>query len=393
MTAPKFSFGSIRVAFMHKKKSAVQDSAQKLFDHAGVKFNGDNPWDIQVHNSNLYARILKGGSLGLGESYIDGWWDCEQMDVLFNKVIGADLSQRMGWQVKLQIAGRLLVDMLTNPQTVARAHQVADAHYNLGNDLFEDMLDPTMNYSCGYWKTASNLEQAQIDKMDLICRKLKLSAGMKVLDIGCGWGGLAEYMAREYGVEVDGLTISNEQQALAQKRVKGLPIDIRLQDYRHLTGRYDRIVSVGMFEHVGRKNYRQYFEKATELLDPQGYFLLHTIGTELTGKPTDAFIQKYIFPNGKIPDRFEINDASMDLLRLEDWHNFGPDYDKTLMVWLERFEAAWPELKSNYDERFYRMWRYYLTCCAGYFRCRRGQLWQLVYAHPDTMHQPYISER
>ena len=377
---------------MVEKKSAIQESAQKLFDHAGVRFNGDNPWDIQVHNTGAYARILKGGSLGLGESYIDGWWDCEQMDVLFDKVIGARLSSKLDTMAKLDVGGRLVVDMLINRQSAARASQVAEAHYDLGNDLFEQMLDKTMNYSCGYWKTAPTLEKSQLDKMDLIGRKLKLSKGMKVLDIGCGWGGLAEYLVRNFGVEVVGLTISKEQQALASERTKGLPVEILLQDYRELTGEYDRIVSVGMFEHVGQKNYAEYFKKVHKLLKPTGYFLLHTIGTEVMAKTTDGFIQKYVFPNGKIPNRKEINDASIGLIKLEDWHNFGPDYDKTLMCWLERFEAAWPQLKSNYDERFYRMWRYYLNCCAGYFRSREGQLWQLVYSH-NSMAEVYASER
>ncbi len=369
---------------MTESNSGLHKSAQRLFDHAGVVFNGDKPWDIQVHNPKLYRRILTGGSIGLGESYMDGWWDCEQMDVLFDKVIGAQLAQKIKGTAQLEIVGRLILDFLFNRQSKARAVQVADAHYNLGNDLFERMLDSSMNYSCAYWKNADSLEQAQINKMELICQKLKLSAGMKVLDIGCGWGGLANYMAKHYQVEVDGLTISKEQQALATERNQGQPVNIRLQDYRDMNGQYDRIVSVGMFEHVGQKNYSTYFNKASELLSKEGLFLLHTIGSEVTSTTTDGFIQKYIFPNGIIPTRGEITKTSEDILRLEDWHNFGPYYDLTLMAWLENFEAAWSELKKDYSERFYRMWRYYLCCSAGYFRCREGQLWQLVFAHPEN---------
>jgi len=364
------------------KSSRLQQSAQELFDFADVQFNGDRPWDIQVHNPEFYRRVLTGGSLGLGESYIEGWWDSDQLDVLFDKVIGAMLSKHLGGVFKSKVIWRLLLSTIINRQSINRAKQVADVHYNLGNNLFEAMLDSSMNYSCGYWANAENLEQAQ-HKMELICRKLQLKAGMKVLDIGCGWGSLAKYMVENYGVSVRGLTISEEQQKLAQQRTQGMDIDIALEDYRFTRGEYDRIVSVGMFEHVGSKNYLTYFQKVNDLLRSDGLFLLHTIGTEDNRSSTDGFIQKYIFPNGRIPNRELINTASLDLFKLEDWHNFGPDYDLTLIAWRDRFEQAWPQLKDQYSERFYRMWRYYLNCCAGYFRCRQGQLWQLVYTKPE----------
>ena len=372
----------------------LEVTARKLFDHAGVQFNGSQPWDIKVGNDALYRRILMGGSVGFGESYVDGWWDCHKLDVLFEKVTAASLSQRLGGVAKLNVGWRLLLDTLLNRQTLSRAYQVGEAHYDIGNDLFEAMLDPSMNYSCGYWQNAENLVEAQQQKMDLICRKLKLEPGMKVLDIGCGWGGLAEYMIRRFDVKVVGLTISKEQCALAQERLKGMPAEIRLQDYRLIEEEqgFDRVVSVGMFEHVGNKNYLGYFEKVADLLNPNGLFLLHTIGSESLRKTTDGFIQKYIFPNGKIPNRQMINQTSLQLLRLEDWHNFGNDYDLTLMAWLENFESNWPELQNSYDDRFYRMWKYYLCCCAGWFRSRQGQLWQLVFSKMDSS-SPYRSVR
>lgn len=379
---------------MPDSSNRLKDSASQLFAHADVAFNGDRPWDIQVHNDTVYSRILSGGSIGLGEAYIDDWWDCEELDVLFDKVTSAQLSSKLGGVAKLDIVWRLLLDALLNRQTLGRAYQVGEAHYDIGNDLFEAVLDPSMNYSCAYWNTSDNLQQAQTDKMDLICRKLKLDPGMRVLDIGCGWGGLAEHMIRNFDVSVVGLTISKEQKALAETRLNGLPAEIFLEDYRLLKDAqgFDRVVSVGMFEHVGNKNYQIYFQKVAELLKPEGLFLLHTIGTESLLKTTDGFIQKYIFPNGKIPNRRHINDASLQRLRLEDWHNFGNDYDRTLMAWFHNFEAAWPELKKNYDHRFYRMWRYYLCCCAGWFRSRQGQLWQLVYTKPESS-EPYRSVR
>ena len=365
---------------------------EELFAFADVSFNGSNPWDIQVHDTRLFNRIALNGSLGLGEAYIDGWWDCESLDQLFTRVLHARLDKYVTPSIKLKIAYSAILDKAINKQNRSRAWKVGQIHYDTGNDLFERMLDSSMNYSCGYWKNADNLEQAQIDKMDMICRKLKLESGMSVLDIGCGWGGLATFMAKNYNVDVVGITISKEQKLLAEKRAQGLPVKILLEDYRNLKGQYDRVVSVGMFEHVGIKNYPTYFSTASQLLKEDGLFLLHTIGIEDDSKSSDRFIEKYIFPNGRLPDRGVINAHSRHLLRLEDWHNFGPDYDKTLMVWHQQFEDSWTDIKDNYSEPFYRMWRYYLLLSAGFFRSRYGQLWQLVFTKPESM-QVYRSIR
>ncbi|CZU44228.1 cyclopropane-fatty-acyl-phospholipid synthase [Enterobacter hormaechei] len=237
-----------------------------------------------------------------------------------------------------------------------------------------------MQYSCGYWKKATTLEEAQQDKLQLICDKLQLQPGMRVLDIGCGWGGLAWFMAKNYGVSVVGVTISAEQQKMAQERCLGLDVDIRLQDYRDLNEQFDRIVSVGMFEHVGPKNYKTYFEVADRNLKPDGIFLLHTIGSKRTDNNVDPWINKYIFPNGCLPSVRHIANASEPHFIVEDWHNFGADYDTTLMAWHERFQAAWPEIADNYSERFKRMFSYYLNACAGAFRARDIQLWQVVFS-------------
>lgn len=217
----------------------------------------------------------------------------------------------------------------------------------------------------------------------MICRKLQLLPGERLLDIGCGWGGLAAYAARYFGVQVHGVTISRQQAELARERCKGLPVTIGLRDYRLLTGQYDKIVSVGMFEHVGQKNYRTFFDTVSRLLKPEGIFLLHTIGTEAAAGATDPWIDRYIFPNGRIPDLREIVTAIEGRLIMEDWHNFGPDYDRTLMAWASNFSARWPEIRARYGDRFFRMWRYYLLGCAGYFRARQGQLWQIVLTRAD----------
>jgi cyclopropane-fatty-acyl-phospholipid synthase len=226
----------------------------------------------------------------------------------------------------------------------------------------------------------------------MICRKLKLQPGEKLLDIGCGWGSLARFAAERYGVEVTGVTVSQEQLDLARERCRGLPVNFILQDYRDLEGRFDKIASVGMFEHVGPKNYETYFSKAEHLLAPDGIFLLHTIGVAHTTRGTDPWIDKYIFPNGKLPSIREIAGAVEGHFIIEDWHNFGQDYDRTLMAWWHRFDQAWPKLEPRYNQRFYRMWKYYLLCCAGFFRSRQGQLWQIVLTHPQK-EQMYRSIR
>ena len=353
---------------------------RELVEMAGVHFNGSAPWDIQVHHKDAYRQILTRGTVGLGESYMDGLWDCVRLDETFTRFLRVELDEKLvGW-MKARMIGEILRYRVFNLQSPQRAFQVGEQHYDTGNDIFEAMLDPTMTYSCAYWPEASSLEQAQRNKLDLICRKLELCKGERLLDIGCGWGGLAKYAAEHYGVNVTGVTVSREQQQLAQERCAGLPVQIELMDYRSLQGTFDKIVSVGMFEHVGTKNYRTYFDTTSRLLKDDGLFLLHSIGTYKTTPAVDPWINKYIFPNGKLPSAEELASVLDDCFLIEDWHNFGPDYDKTLMAWWQRFDAAWPALADRYDERFYRMWRYYLLSCAGFFRSRQGQLWQLVLA-------------
>ncbi|WP_200551816.1 cyclopropane fatty acyl phospholipid synthase [Kosakonia sp. LAM2021] len=352
--------------------------ANELLGRAGIRVNGPAASDIQVKNPDFFKRVLQEGSLGLGESYMDGWWDCPRLDIFFTKVLRAGLENQLPHHLKdtLRIAGARLFNL----QSKKRAWIVGKEHYDLGNDLFTRMLDPQMQYSCAYWKDAETLDDAQRAKLRLIGEKLTLKPGMRVLDIGCGWGGLAQFMAQNYGVSVVGVTISAEQQKLAQKRCEGLDVDIRLQDYRDLDEQFDRIVSVGMFEHVGPKNYATYFRVVDRNLKPDGIFLLHTIGSKRTDHNVDPWINRYIFPNGCLPSVRQIADASESHFVMEDWHNFGADYDRTLMAWYERFLAAWPEIADNYSERFKRMFSYYLNACAGAFRARDIQLWQVVFS-------------
>jgi len=356
----------------------VPSVLEQLAALAGVRFNGNRPWDIQVSDPAVYQRILRQGSLGFGEAYMDGQWECEQLDELFARLLGVDIDRQLHGVARARFLVSWVRDVLTNRQTPARSFQVGEQHYDIGNDVYEAMLDSSMSYSCGYWQDAEDLETAQRAKLDLICRKLQLEPGQRLLDIGCGWGGLARFAATRHGVEVVGITVSRSQQALARERCAGLPVTIELSDYRDLRGYFDRVVSVGMFEHVGPRNYRAYFDTVDRVMAPDGLFLLHTIGHHSTRPTTDDWIEKYIFPNSKLPSARQLADAIEPRFVLEDWHNFGQDYDPTLMAWWHNFDAAWPGLQARYSERFYRMWKYYLLSCAGLFRARQGALWQLV---------------
>ncbi|MDR6840921.1 cyclopropane fatty acyl phospholipid synthase [Pseudoxanthomonas sacheonensis] len=350
-----------------------------LLESADVRIGSDRPWDLQVHDPHFYARVLGQGSLGLGESYMEGWWDAESLDGFLFHVLQARLEQRVHSAGELWDALRA---RLLNLQSRNRAREVGERHYDLGNDLYAAMLGRRLVYSCAYWTQADGrvldgLDAAQEAKLDLICRKLRLKPGMRVLDIGCGWGEALKFAAERYGVSGVGITISKEQADYARELCAGLPIEIRLQDYRELHEPFDAVLSVGMFEHVGVKNYRGYFEVAQRCLPPGGLFLLHTIGTNRSVNHTDPWIGRYIFPNSMLPSTAQIAQAVEGLFVIEDWHNFGTDYDRTLRAWRDNVERAWPP-DPRYDERFRRMWRYYLSASMATFRTRNSQLWQVV---------------
>ena len=346
-----------------------------LLKHADVAVNGSRPWDLHVHDERVFERTLTHGSLGFGESYMDGWWDCDAIDEMLTRVFHSDMdSQVRNWRTLLIVLGA----RLRNAQRKSKAFEIGERHYDVGNELYQAMLDPRMTYTCGYWKDATTLAQAQEAKLDLVCQKIGLKPGMRVLDIGCGWGSFAIFAAQRYGVKVVGVTVSREQVALARERAGGLPVEFLLQDYRDVQGPFDAIVSLGMFEHVGYKNYRTYMQTVHRLLPEHGLFLLHTIGGNRSVQATDPWIERYIFPNSMLPSIKQIGDSIEGLFVMEDWHNFGPDYDKTLQQWYANIERAWAELGDRYDERFQRMWRFYLLSSAATFRARRNQLWQVV---------------
>lgn len=353
-----------------------KQTVESILMLADIQLNGERPWDMQVHNEGLYNRVLAQGSLGLGEAYMDGWWDVQSLDQFFTRVLNARLETKIPRNIGLIFAAAKA--RLMNQQSKSKAFEIGEAHYDIGNDLYQAMLDARLTYTCGYWKEATTLNEAQEAKLDVVCQKLQLKPGQRVLDIGCGWGSFLKFAAEKYGIQGVGVTVSKEQVTLARELCTDLPIEIRLQDYREVKEQFDHVVSLGMFEHVGAKNYRSYMEVASQCLKDDGLFLLHTIGGNKSVAHTDPWIEKYIFPNSMLPSVAQIGTSVEGLFVLEDWHSFGAYYDNTLMAWFQNFDHAWPELQEKYGDRFYRMWKYYLLSCAGSFRSRRNQLWQIV---------------
>ncbi len=361
--------------------TVARDVCRGLLDRAGVPVGGDEPFALHVHDERLWERILAERNLGLGEAYMDGWWDCDALDEFFVRVFAAGLEHAIkpSWRVLAVVARARVV----NAQSVRRAGRNARHHYDIGNDLYEHMLDKRMVYSCGYWAHADDLDSAQEAKLDLVCRKLQLAPGVRLLDIGCGWGGLAQFAAERYGAHVVGISPAGNQVALARERCVGLPVEIRQCDYREVRGSFDRIVSIGMVEHVGPRNLRRFFDVCGTLLAHDGLMLHHTIGSLESTNELDPWFDRYIFPGGVLPSIAQFGRAAEPGWVIEDVHNFGPDYDRTLMAWHANVSAAWPAL-PGYDERFRRMWRYYLLSCAAEFRIRDLQLWQLVFRRPGV---------
>jgi cyclopropane-fatty-acyl-phospholipid synthase len=364
---------------MNKSRDLIHSMAAQ----AGITINGPELYDPQVINESFYDRVVSKGSLGLGESYMDGWWHCAQLDEFFYRILRywGNYKLKLTWRQALAIVQAKLL----NQQSKRAAAEVAKIHYNLSNVFFEAMLDKRMIYSCGYWKHADTLNRAQENKLDLICRKIKLSAKDKILDIGCGWGGFLKFACERYHCRGVGITNSKEQAAYAKASCAGLPVEIISGDYRELNrtvhGEFDKVVSVGMFEHVGPKNYRMFMEVAHQVLAVDGLFLLHTIGNNHSRQRADPWMNAYIFPNGSIPSIQQIGQPIEGLFVMEDWHNFGVDYARTLLSWRDNFRKNYRPTAMNTNlshHRFNRMWEYYLALSTGAFRARHLQLWQIV---------------
>jgi len=348
---------------------------ERLFAGCGVQIDGPNAWDIQVHHGKFFARVLANGSLGLGESYMDGWWDVRDLDGFIYRLLAANLDEKVKtWRDVLA----WLIASLVNLQRRTRAFEVGERHYDLGNEFYEAMLDRRMMYSCAYWDHAHDLDRAQEAKLALTLGKLGLEPGQRVLDVGCGWGGALRYAVEKYGVVGVGVTVAREQAAYARAASQGMPIAIRVQDYRDMHERFDHVFSIGMFEHVGVRNYRRYMQVVRRCLYPGGRFLLHTIGKRQASNHTDPWINRYIFPNSMIPSRGQIEHAISGIFTVSGWQDIGAHYERTLLAWRANFERSWARMAAKYDERFRRMWHYYLSASAAAFRARKLEVWQVL---------------
>ena len=363
-----------------RKKVTTSGSERVVCDlmaEAGIQIGGGGTADPEVLHPRFYQRVLSQGSLGMGESYMDGDWECEALDQFFAKVLRVGLNRKV--ISSPGIMARMLAHFL-NPQSLRRSRRVAEVHYDLGNDFYQEMLDPRMQYTCAYWKASDTLADAQEAKLDLICRKLQLRESEHVLELGGGWGGFARFAAERYGCRVTSYNISTAQVNFAREYCRGLPVEIRHEDYRNARGSYDKVVSIGICEHVGDRNYPGFLALKERCLKDDGLMLLHTIGCPRTKHTSDPWIAKYIFPGGQLPSLRQLTQAAEPYFTVEDLHNLGADYDPTLMAWFHNFDHAWHRYREPYGERFYRMWKYYLLSCAGAFRARSVHLWQIVFS-------------
>ncbi len=368
-------------AALLRKAPDVKETVADVLRIADIRVNGNRPWDLKIHDERFYQRLIDQGALGLAESYIDGFWDCDELEEFVSRVLRFELDRHA--KRDRRAAALLIRSKLSNMQSPLRAKQIAHAHYDLGNAFFEQMLGPSMVYSCAYWKDAHTLEAAQEAKLALVCDKLALKSGDRVLDVGCGWGAFMKYAAEQRGCSVVGITVSEAQAAYARNLCKGLNAEIAVMDYRDTRlvqkGPFDKVVSLGMLEHVGKKNYALYMKIMRSLLVDEGLFLLQTIGRRVSTDKIDVFVDKYIFPNGMTPSPSDLTAAFEPDFVLEDWHSFGPHYEKTLIAWRDNFERYAKTPGYTRGRRFYRTWMYYLRSFAGAFRARsRHQLWQIV---------------
>ena len=366
---------------------------EKLLEQADIKINGNRPWDIKVLDERFYNRVLSQGALGLGESYMDGWWDSDALDETIFRAIRAGGEELISKNVTTAI--HVIKSKILNLQTKIKSKDVTKEHYDIGDDLYMAMLDPYSQYTCAYFKDTNDLNVAQEKKMDLICRKIHLKPTDEVLDIGCGWGGFALWMAEKYGCKVTGINLAEGQVRYAKNHIKNSNVEILNMDYRDIPRfqrKFDKVTSVGMMEHVGYKNHRKLMENVKEVIKPSGLFLLHHCAVDKSMTTSNQWTTKYIFPGAILPSMAQIAKSAEGLFVMEDWHNIGAHYDPTLMAWYKNFETAWPQLKDHYGERFFRMFRYYLLTSAGGFRARDLELWQTVFS-PEGIVGGYQSVR
>jgi cyclopropane-fatty-acyl-phospholipid synthase len=387
-------------------RSVVQRSLARLCGGHLTLLEGPQRWSfgdqradlaatIRVHSPAFYRKIVRAGTIGAGEAYMDNLWSCDELPALIRIMVRNQETQHNLEGGVARLAGMVQrVRHRLNDNSRRGSRRNIAAHYDLGNDFYRLFLDPTMAYSCGFFADPdSTLAEASVAKFDRICRKLGLLPGMSLLEIGTGWGGFALHAARHYGCQVTTTTISQKQHDYAAARVRaaGLAdrITLLLEDYRELSGQFDRLVSIEMIEAVGHRHLPTFFAVCGERLKPTGMGLIQAITVPDRVYPrylkTPDFINRYIFPGGCCPSLAALAQAAATTdLALVDCEELTPHYARTLREWRRAFRERLDEVRAlGYGERFIRMWDYYLCYCEGGFAEQFTGLWQLLYAKPD----------
>ncbi|KJY83214.1 cyclopropane-fatty-acyl-phospholipid synthase [Vibrio galatheae] len=386
----KLQFGSLTVI-----ESFSEHSCQQVRESFGRPEQGQPSAIIEVKNPAFYARLLKGGSIAAGESYMDGWWDSPDLTALM-ELMALNLATLDSIENRSSFVSKLMLQVShwLNRNTIENSAKNIEAHYDLSNELYQTFLDSRMLYSSGIYASESDsLEQAQLNKMERLCQQLELSSHDSVIEIGTGWGAMAIYMAENYGCHVTTTTISEQQYQYTQQKIaeKGLEHKITLlkQDYRLLEGTYDKLVSIEMIEAVGKQFLTSYIQKCQSLLKSGGLMAIQAITIadqryEYYSNNVD-FIQKYIFPGGFLPSITALTQATTkhsDFV-LRDLFDIGPDYAKTLRDWYLRFNQAHKEVTQlGFDDRFVCMWNYYFCYCEGGFRAKSISTVHMTFQRP-----------
>jgi len=355
-----------------------------VLEQADIRVGGDRPWDLRIHHDRFFPRAMR-GTLGVGESYMDGDWDAGSLIEFFRKTMDAGLQ--MHPLLRINRVAKEVHARFRNLQTRRRSRAVAEEHYDLDHRMYAQFLGPWNQYTCCFFDGTDDLEEAELCKLEMICDKLEIESGDRVLDIGCGWGGFAKYAASTRGCSVVGISLSDEQIEYARDYTEGLPVEIHRMDYRDLPesplGTFDKVLICGMIEHVGYRNYRQLMKVVHTVLAQDGLFLLHTIGNRHNTAVVEPWIEKYIFRNSMAPSMQQLTRAAADLFVIEDWENYGHYYVPTLQAWHDNFNRNWDRIRAldgprPFDERFRRMWNFYLMSSRAAFEVEDLHLWHLV---------------